>query len=230
MPARGKLREESRSEYFQRNARFLVVPIRSGLLGMTRQTSFSAACSVPPLQGPPDYSRAPRSPSIDGPRPHAQIETRFADRFTSPAMLCAFGAQTRRSEPAAIYGAITFGMAPLNHQRKRPKRRTRSSSIGRRARLLRLILAECARTGEKSGCSSPITRPSSRPVSGKGVFRSQSGETPTQHSFRVRRDPGAVGRRDRADHMYGHPTTRQYGVLPVCLQRAHVNRSKRAQG
>jgi hypothetical protein len=40
---------------------------------------------------------------------------------------------------------------------------------GRRARLLRLILAECAVTGEKSGCSSPITRPSSRPVSGKGV-------------------------------------------------------------
>jgi hypothetical protein len=25
-----------------------------GLLGMTRQTSFSAACSAPPLQGPPD--------------------------------------------------------------------------------------------------------------------------------------------------------------------------------
>jgi hypothetical protein len=29
--------EESRSEHFQRNARFLVVPIRSGLLGMTRK-------------------------------------------------------------------------------------------------------------------------------------------------------------------------------------------------
>jgi len=36
--------EESRSEYFQRGARFLVVPIRSGLLGMTGQASFPAAC------------------------------------------------------------------------------------------------------------------------------------------------------------------------------------------
>jgi hypothetical protein len=46
--AQGKLREGSRSEYFQRSARFLVVPIRSGLLGMTGQTGFPAACSAPP--------------------------------------------------------------------------------------------------------------------------------------------------------------------------------------
>jgi hypothetical protein len=44
LPVQGKLREESRSEYFQRSARFLVVPSRSGLLGMTGQTGFSAAC------------------------------------------------------------------------------------------------------------------------------------------------------------------------------------------
>jgi hypothetical protein len=55
-----------------------------GLLGTTRQTGFPAACSAPLLQGPPDYSclPCPRSPSIDGLRSRAQIETRFADRFT----------------------------------------------------------------------------------------------------------------------------------------------------
>jgi hypothetical protein len=41
----------------------------------------------------------------------------------------------------------------------------------------------------------------------KGVFHSQSGEVPTQHIFRVRRDPGVIGRGDRADHIYGYRPT-----------------------
>ncbi len=44
LAAQGKLREESRSDCFQRSARFLVVPIRSGLLGMTGEASVSASC------------------------------------------------------------------------------------------------------------------------------------------------------------------------------------------
>ena len=49
--------EESRSEYFQDNARFLVVPIRSGLLGMTGETGFSAACLPQNETAPVDQQR-----------------------------------------------------------------------------------------------------------------------------------------------------------------------------
>ena len=51
-----------------------------------------------------------------------------------------------------------------------------------------------------------------------GVFRSISGGVPTQHSFRVGRDPGAIGRGDRADHIYGLPAQPARGST-LCLSR-----------
>jgi hypothetical protein len=55
LPAQGKLREGSRSEYFQGNARFFLrdAQDRLRLLRMTVPASFSAACKAPtfPIRG-----------------------------------------------------------------------------------------------------------------------------------------------------------------------------------
>ena len=52
--------------------------------------------------------------------------------------------------------------------------------------------------------------PTAKPLGVTGqpiwAWKGVSGEVPTQHSFRVRRDPGTIGRDGRADHIYGYAT------------------------
>jgi hypothetical protein len=42
---------------------------------------------------------------------------------------------------------------------------------------------------------------------GRAFFIPNPAKSPLRHSFRVRHDPGTIGRGDRADHIYGFDDT-----------------------
>ena len=141
---------------------------------------------------------------------------RAAQRFVS-RKLC--GSSLVRSKSAAEFETaglrvtVLPGSEPTQIETK-PKRGARSRPVAPAAPRVPRFLPS-AITREESGCRFPITRPWPRPVSGKGVSRAQSGEVPSQQSFRVRRRSDAIAKVVKIGRISG--------LFPHCIESGRVS-------